>query len=122
MSAARDLMRSSADVVVLSVLADGPLYGYAITKRVAGLSDDQIRLTPGMLYPLLHQMEEEGLLVASWDEVHSQDNDGDKPGRRRKWYRLSPKGRRRLAQRAAAHRAYHALMEGFLPDVSQGKA
>jgi DNA-binding PadR family transcriptional regulator len=122
MSAARDLMRSSADVLVLSVLADGPLYGYAITKRVAGLSDGQIRLTPGVLYPLLHQLEEEGLLVASWDEVQSEDNDGSKSGRRRKWYRLSAKGRKRLAQRAAAHRAYHALMESFLPEASGGGA
>lgn len=106
-----DLVRNAADLLVLSVLSDGPLYGYAITKRVAAQSDDRIRLTPGVLYPLLNRMEQQGLLLASWDVVQAEGG----AGRKRKWYRLSAKGKRRLAQRAAAHRAYLAVVESFLP-------
>jgi DNA-binding PadR family transcriptional regulator len=116
MASTPDLIRSSADLVVLSVLADGPLYGYAITKRVAAQSEDRIRLTPGVLYPLLHRLEKQGLLIASWESVQGERGDaGAGGGRRRKWYRLSARGRRRLAQRVAAHRAYQAVVESFLP-------
>ncbi|MHC5025844.1 MAG: PadR family transcriptional regulator [Planctomycetota bacterium] len=110
-----ELIRNSTDLLVLSVLADGPLYGYAIIKQVAARSSDTIRLTPGVLYPLLHQLEGDGLLVSSWDAVKSDESDEAATGRRRKWYRLSAKGRRRLDQRVAAHRAYQALLESFLP-------
>ena len=114
MAPAKDIWRSSADLVVLSVLADGPRYGYAITKQVAAQSSDSIRLTPGVLYPLLHQMERQGLVNAEWDAVKSETGNS-KRGRQRKWYKLSAKGRRRLKQRVAAHRAYQQLIESFLP-------
>ena len=114
MAPTRDMWRSSADLVVLSVLADGPRYGYAITKQVAAQSSDSIRLTPGVLYPLLHQMEKQGLVKAEWDAVKAETGNS-KRGRKRKWYKLSAKGRRRLKQRVAAHRAYQQLIESFLP-------
>ncbi|MHC4992256.1 MAG: PadR family transcriptional regulator [Planctomycetota bacterium] len=110
-----DLIRRSTDLVVLSVLADGPLYGYAIIKRVAAGSDGAIRLTPGVLYPLLHQMEKQGLLLSSWETVQAEGG----TGRRRKWYRLSAKGRRRLQQRVDSHRAYLAMIESFLPGLDR---
>jgi DNA-binding PadR family transcriptional regulator len=110
---ADDLLRSSTDLVVMSVLADEPLYGYAIIKQVGAKSGGAVRLTAGVLYPLLHQLEAQGLLLSSWEAVKADDGSG--PGRRRKWYRLSAKGRRRLTQRVEAHRAYQAVIESFLP-------
>ncbi|MCA9289558.1 MAG: helix-turn-helix transcriptional regulator, partial [Phycisphaerales bacterium] len=100
--AARDLLRASNDLVVLSVLTDGPQYGYAIIQHVAARSDRSLRFTPGVLYPLLHQMEADGLLLSSWENVQAEGRTPDQPGRRRKWYRLSARGRRRLAQRVDA--------------------
>ncbi|MHC5005027.1 MAG: PadR family transcriptional regulator [Planctomycetota bacterium] len=108
-----DLIRRCTDLVVLSVLADGPKYGYAIIKQVAARSDNALRLTPGVLYPLLHRMEKQKLLISSWEAVPA-----DGGGRKRKWYRLSAKGQRRLEQRAAAHRAYLAMIDSFLPGRS----
>ena len=113
-----DFVRQHADLLVLSVLADQPLYGYAISKEVAARTDGQIRLTPGVLYPLLHKMEVQKLLVASWDEVKSDTNEGD-AGRKRKWYRLSAKGKRKLEQRIAAHRTHQQLLESFLPNAGE---
>lgn len=109
-----DLIRGASDLLVLSILADGPQYGYAIARRLAAGSDGAVRLSPGVLYPLLHEMEKQALLLSSWETVQARDNP-DGPGRKRKWYRLSAKGRRRLAQRVAAHRAYQALIDSFLP-------
>lgn len=107
----------SLELIVLAVLADEPLYGYAIIKRVAARSEGAIRLTPGVLYPLLHQLEKEKLITATWETVHSDRaaDGGDGEGRRRKWYALSPAGRRRLAQRIESHRAGVSLIERFLP-------
>lgn len=114
-----DLVRNAADLVVLSVLADGPLYGYAITKQVVAKSGGVMGMGPGVLYPLLHQLESDGLLLSSWETIKASTAEDDGPGRRRKWYRLSAKGRRRLAKRIAAHRAYQALIDSFLPDIDQ---
>ncbi|MCC7388852.1 MAG: helix-turn-helix transcriptional regulator [Phycisphaerales bacterium] len=104
-----------SELVVLSVLADEALYGYAIAKRAAARSDDQLRLTPGVLYPLLKKLEKSGLVTATWETVRSDRAEEGSEGRRRKWYRLSAKGRRRLAQHATAQRAHLRLVEAFLP-------
>lgn len=115
----------AAELVVLSVLAEGPLYGYAIAKEAASRSDGEFKLSPGVLYPLLKSLERDGLITSTWETVRSErsapepggETDADTEaagGRRRKWYRLSAKGRKRLAQRVAAHRAYLAMIENFL--------
>jgi len=109
-----DLVHGATDLLVLSVLAEDRAYGYAITKQLAARSEGAVRLTPGVLYPLLHKLEKQGLLLSSWETVQAEGN-VDGRGRKRKWYRLSAKGRRRLAQRVAAHRAYQAVIESFLP-------
>ena len=87
-----------------------------IIKQVAGQSEGAIRLTPGVLYPLLHQLEKQGLLLSDWESVQAAGKE-DGAGRRRKWYRLSAKGKKRLAQRVDAHRSYLAVIESFLPDA-----
>jgi len=104
----------SAELVVLSLLAEGPSYGYLLGKEAAARTDGALRLTPGVLYPLLKQLERDGLIASNWEEVKADDAGPDEPGRKRKWYRLSAKGRKRLEQRVAAHRAYTALINVFL--------
>lgn len=109
-----DLPPPDTELLLLSVLENEPLYGYAISKEVAARSDGSFALSPGVLYPLLARLERQALITSSWEEVKSDRSDDDAPGRRRKWYRLSPKGRRRLAQRIEAHRAYLSILESFL--------
>jgi len=119
-----DSQHDPAELVILSLLAEGPRYGYALAKEAAARSDGQFRLTPGVLYPLLKELEGQGLIASSWETVRSEraDEDDDaERGRRRKWYRLSPKGRRRLAQRIAAHRAYRAVIDLFIPGARPSK-
>ena len=108
------LIRGATDLLVLSALAEDRAYGYAIAKQLAARSEGAVRLTPGVLYPLLHKLEKQGLLLSSWETVQAEGN-VDGRGRKRKWYRLSAKGRRRLEQRVAAPRAYQAGIGAFLP-------
>lgn len=107
----------SAELVVLSLLADGPRYGYAISKEAASRSDGAVKLGPGMLYPLLKSLETQGLVLPSWEEVKAEGTHEDAAGRKRKWYRLSAKGRKRLEQKVAAHHAQRAVMDMFIGDA-----
>lgn len=113
----RDQQRDSAELVVLSLLAEGAKYGYLITKEAAGKSDGAVRLTPGVLYPLLKSLEDQKLVSSSWEEVKAEGTDPDDAGRKRKWYRLTAKGRKRFEQRVEAHRAYRTIIDAFLGDV-----
>jgi len=65
-----DWKRDSQELVVLSVLNDRPLYGYAIIKQVRAQSEGRIRLTPGVLYPLLHELEGQKLVTSDWEATH----------------------------------------------------
>jgi DNA-binding PadR family transcriptional regulator len=84
----RELVAASTVPLVLSVLRDGETYGYALIQRVRELSGGKIEWTEGMLYPVLHWMEKQDLLVSEWRESEA--------GRRRKYYRLLQKGRAAL--------------------------
>jgi len=89
MELGKDLVAASATPLVLAILAEGDSYGYAIIKRVAELSGGQLQWTDGMLYPVLHRLERQGLVDAEWGV---SDN-----GRRRRYYRITQPGRTHLA-------------------------
>lgn len=114
--------RESLEIVVLSVLSEEPLYGYSIIKRVSARSEDAIRLTAGVLYPLLHELEASRLIESTWETVRSDRAGEESAGRKRKWYQITAKGRRRLNQRITAHRAFQAMIEAFLPSGTDEEA
>lgn len=114
----RDRQRSDAEFVVLSMLAEGPKYGYLLTKQATARSHGKLRLTAGALYPLLKSLESQGLLKSSWEEVKADGAATGEAGRGRKWYRLSAKGRRRLEARIADHMAYRAFFDAVIDSVS----
>ena len=89
MDISKDLVAASATPLVLAILSDGESYGYAIIKRVDELSAGKLQWTDGMLYPLLHRLERNGLVEARWGRAES--------GRRRKYYRLTDEGSEELA-------------------------
>lgn len=80
-------------LLVLAVLAGGPAHGYEIVRRVRDRSAASLSLREGSLYPLLHGLEADGLVVAEWDEG---------TGRRRRVYRLTEAGRMALQQQREA--------------------
>jgi DNA-binding PadR family transcriptional regulator len=90
MKLTKDLVAASAVPLVLSILGEGESYGYAILQRVRDLSSGRIAWTDGMLYPVLHRLEAQGYVAARWGASEA--------GRRRKYYRLRPTGRRALQE------------------------
>ena len=84
----KELVAASTVPLVLSILEEGESYGYALIQRVRELSDEKIAWTEGMLYPVLHWMEEQGLIESEWREAET--------GRKRKYYRLLRDGRKAL--------------------------
>src|SRR5690242_19701850 len=85
----KDLIAASATPLVLAILAHSDSYGYAIIKRVTELSGGHLQWTDGMLYPVLHRLERQGLIAARWGKSES--------GRKRKYYRITKEGRPQLA-------------------------
>jgi len=83
---AKDLVAASSRPLILSLLAEGESYGYALIQRVRELSHGEMEWTDGMLYPVLHRLEKERLIESEWRSAES--------GRERKYYRLSQDGRR----------------------------
>lgn len=84
-------LRGQLDLMLLSVLADEPLYGYLIQDRIRKISGHTVRLSAGSLYPLLHSLEKSRLIKSRWEQS---------TGHPRKWYELTAKGRRQLRKRA----------------------
>ena len=84
----KELVAASTVPLVLSLLAEGESYGYELIQRVRELSGGRIEWTEGMLYPVLHWMEEEELIESEWRESDT--------GRKRKYYHLRKEGRKAL--------------------------
>jgi DNA-binding PadR family transcriptional regulator len=84
----KELVAASSTTLVLSILSEGENYGYALIQRVTELSAGEVQWSEGMLYPVLHWMEKEGLIESEWRQAES--------GHRRKYYRLRQKGRKAL--------------------------
>ena len=63
-----ELLRGSLDLMILSALSDGPIYGYSIQKRLADASNQAVRMEAGTLYPLLHRLEADKLIRSKWEK------------------------------------------------------
>lgn len=80
-------------MVILQVVAAGPIHGYALSHRIRLISRDILQIQQGSLYPALHRLENRGLLAAEWRESET--------GRDAKFYRLTPAGRTHLKAETA---------------------
>ena len=101
----KDLVAASSTPLVLAILAGGDSYGYAILQRVRELSGGRMEWTDGMLYPVLHRIERLGHVEARWKVVES--------GRRRKYYRITRRGRDQLAEDRRQWLAVDATLRGI---------
>ncbi|MEO8706498.1 MAG: helix-turn-helix transcriptional regulator [Kofleriaceae bacterium] len=99
---AKDLVAASATPLLLAILQKGPSYGYAIIQQVRELSGGELEWSEGMLYPVLHRMEDHEL-IESYEDVGEN-------GRKRKYYRLRPDGRRALVEERRQWDVVHAAL------------
>jgi DNA-binding PadR family transcriptional regulator len=99
-----EALKGHLDALILAVLASEPLHGYAIIAELKHRSGGALALPEGTVYPALHRLERSGLLASRW-------SDG---GRRRRVYRLTPRGRRALGERRGEWRQFVAVVEAVL--------
>jgi transcriptional regulator len=85
-----DLLQGTLDLLILKTLTREPLHGWGISKRIQQLSNDELSVGQGSLYPALHRLEQQGWITATWHETAL--------GRRAKFYALSRDGRAQLAR------------------------
>lgn len=101
----KDLVAASSTPLVLAILSEKDSYGYAILKRVRELSRGRMEWTDGMLYPVLHRLERLGFIEAHWEVAES--------GRRRKYYRITKRGRTQLAEEREQWQAVDDTLRGI---------
>ena len=89
-----DLPQGTLDLLILKVVALGPVHGYAIAQRLHQVSRDVVQAPQGSLYPALHRLENRGFLAADWKQTET--------GREAKFYRLTRKGRAQLETESAS--------------------
>jgi PadR family transcriptional regulator, regulatory protein PadR len=98
-------IRGHLDALLLAVVADGPVHGYAIVERLRERSGGRFDLPEGTVYPALHRLESDGLLNSSWTTA---------AGRRRRQYELTDRGQAALGRRTAEWRRFAAAVDHVL--------
>jgi PadR family transcriptional regulator PadR len=101
----KELVAASAEPLILSLLAKGESYGYAIIQEVKTRSDGKLNWTDGMLYPVLHRMEHRGLIKSRWAESET--------GRKRKYYSLKKDGKAAMAKHHEQWSLVHSVLAGL---------
>jgi PadR family transcriptional regulator PadR len=96
MTVKSDLPQGTLDLLILQVVALGPVHGYAIGQRLQQVSRNVVQVPQGSLYPALHRLENRGVLAADWKETET--------GRDAKFYHLTRKGRAQLEADTASWR------------------
>jgi len=108
-----DLPQGTLDLLIMKVVAFGPVHGYAIAQRLQQVSRDVVQVPQGSLYPALHRLENRGLLAADWKDTET--------GREAKFYRLTRQGRAQLEAETASWRRL-AEAVGLILKMSEGGA
>jgi PadR family transcriptional regulator PadR len=88
-----DLLQGTLDMLILKIVARGPLHGYGIAQRIRQISKDVLQVQQGSLYPALHRLEKRGWLRAEWGEAET--------GREAKFYAVTRVGRKQLEAETA---------------------
>src|SRR5580698_38581 len=106
-----DLPQGTLDLLILKVIAFGPVHGYAIAQRLQQVSRDVVQVPQGSLYPALHRLENRGLLAADWKDTET--------GREAKFYKLTRKGRAQLDAETESWQRL-AIAIGLILRMSEG--
>jgi PadR family transcriptional regulator len=101
----RELKKGSTEMLVLSLIEHRPRHGYEIGKQIETVSGGRLTFRIGSLYPILCRLEDRGLISGRWIE-----RDGE---RRRRYYRLTPEGRKALAAERALWKQFVATINAI---------
>ena len=101
-----DLLQGTLDMLILKVVALGPIHGYAIAQRLQQMSREVLQVQQGTLYPALHRLEKRRWLRAEWAATET--------GREARFYRLTPLGRKQLGEQRANWDRLSTAISGIL--------
>jgi PadR family transcriptional regulator, regulatory protein PadR len=104
-----ELLQGTLDLLILRTLLAGPSHGHAIAKHIQLTSEDLLQVETGSLYPALHRLEAKDWIAASWEL-------SDK-GKRAKYYRLTPAGRKQLTTEHSKWSAFARAMGLILDPI-----
>ena len=106
MDSERELLKGNTPTLVLAVLRDGPLHGYAIAREIERRSEAVLQFREGTLYPALHALEKQGWIAGEWEL-----REGSRP---RKVYTLTATGQTALEQRTQAWERFAGAVRGVI--------
>jgi len=101
-----DLLQGTLDLLILKTLSAGPAHGHTIAHLIEHRSDEVLQVEHGSLYPALHRLEDRRWIASFWGT--SENN------RRARYYRLTPAGRKKLAEQTSRWREIVSAMERVL--------
>ena len=101
-----EMLKGHLDMIVLAALVAGPAHGYAVIEQIKTKSGQSFDLPEGTIYPVLHRLEQAGLLSSRWVTAES--------GRRRRVYALTRRGERSLAERSEVWLQFRNAIGGLL--------
>ncbi|GAB6087336.1 PadR family transcriptional regulator [Alkaliphilus crotonatoxidans] len=93
MKISKELIKGSTTMLVLNLLSTGDMYGYQMIKELEARSEKIFTLKEGTLYPILHTLESQGMIVSYWEDTTS--------ARKRKYYQITPQGKKLLKEKEA---------------------
>jgi PadR family transcriptional regulator PadR len=102
----KQTLDGNVETLLLAVLEKGPSYGYAIVQDINERAQGLLEMGEGTIYPVLHRLEERDLIAATWRTAEN--------GRQRKYYRLTPKGKKALAENCRQWQLMSSVMEKVL--------
>jgi PadR family transcriptional regulator PadR len=101
-----ELLKGSSITVILTVLSRGEFYGYELIKEIERESKGAFTFKEGTLYPVLHTLENDGSIQSRWEETES--------ARKRKFYKITSKGRKVLAEKTKEWVAFRSALDGLI--------
>src|SRR5215510_353685 len=101
-----DLLQGTLDVLIIKIVAFGPIHGYAIAQRLQQMSKDVLKVQQGSLYPALHRLEKRGWVRAEWAASET--------GREARFYALTRLGRKQLEEQSENWDRLSAAISGIL--------
>jgi PadR family transcriptional regulator, regulatory protein PadR len=104
-----DALRGTVDLLILKTLSLAPMHGWGIGQRVQEISDGQLEVNQGSLYPALQRLEHEGLITSDWGSTENN--------RRARYYRLTAAGKRALGHEQESWRRFAAAIDVVLRTV-----
>ena len=114
MSLRDQIRKGSTEILILSLLASEPMYGYQISQELGKRSNGYFDMKEGLLYPTLHRMQKEEMLTSKWQQAEGE--------RRRKYYAITAKGLEVLGQQSDEWRVFINQLQRLLADLGNAPA